>query len=54
LYFPNCEYIVTCFFTISLGTFVIVYQFASGLMDAAQGLFQFVMQISGRMALAEY
>ncbi|WP_127589039.1 ABC transporter ATP-binding protein [Paenibacillus koleovorans] len=39
--------------SISLGTFVVVYQFASGLMDAAQGLFQFAMQVSGRMAAVE-
>jgi ABC-type multidrug transport system fused ATPase/permease subunit len=37
----------------SIGTFVVVFQFAVQLMESAQGLFQFVMQISGRMSAVE-
>jgi ABC-type multidrug transport system fused ATPase/permease subunit len=37
----------------SIGTLVVVFQFAVQLMEAAQGLFQFIMQISGRLSAVE-
>ncbi|REK76195.1 ABC transporter ATP-binding protein [Paenibacillus paeoniae] len=39
--------------SMSIGTFVVLFQFAIQFMTAAQGLFNFAMQISGRMASVE-
>ncbi|WP_284646257.1 ABC transporter ATP-binding protein [Paenibacillus silviterrae] len=38
---------------ISVGTLVVVFQFTSQLMESANGLYQFIMQISGKMAVVE-
>jgi ABC-type bacteriocin/lantibiotic exporter with double-glycine peptidase domain len=39
--------------SMSIGMFVVVFQFAVQLMDAAQGMFTFTMQLSARMAAVE-